>query len=51
MSIGKEWKRNPEGGNHVTQIFYISVNSCNPFVPRTEGKREISVGTETSGSV
>jgi hypothetical protein len=39
MSIGKErWERNPEGGgNHVTQIFYISVNSSNQFFSRTEG--------------
>ena len=46
MGIGKErWERNPEGeGNHITQIFYISVNSC-------EGKREINVGKETSESV
>jgi hypothetical protein len=53
MSIGKErWERTPEGGgNHVTQIFYISVNSCDPFILRTEGEREISVGKETSESV
>ena len=46
MNVGKErWERNPEGeGNHITQIFYISVNSC-------EGKREINVGKETSESV
>jgi len=41
----ERWERNPEGeGDHITQIFYISVNSC-------EGKREINVGKETSESV